>query len=474
MTSDENSNASHPKRNRRVPRRGEQGGENPASERSDKPGIRARQAAAKMLAAVIDRKTSLDGMLDATNGNPVYRELNEADRALVRAILNSALRQLPRIDAMIGSLLQNPLPEGARALDHVLTVAAAQILYLDIPDHSAVDLAVEQAQIDPRNRRFASLVNAVLRRMSREKQELIETVGAKIPAIPAWFHKRLVAYYGAEEAARIAEALLTPAAIDLTVKSNAEDWARKLNGRLLPTGSVRLAAFSGAVPTLEGFEDGEWWVQDAAAALPAQLFGSLEGKRVVDLCAAPGGKTAQLIQAGADVTALDQSASRLKRLQGNLTRLGLSAVTQEINMADFQTDELFDAALLDAPCSSTGTIRRHPDVLWTKGPEDIEKLAVLQEKLLRHALTLVKPGGVVVFSNCSLDRREGEEVVERVLANGGCERVAIDPADWPGLETAVTPLGEFRTTPAMIEPQDGYAGGLDGFYAVILRRGATA
>jgi 16S rRNA (cytosine967-C5)-methyltransferase len=139
-------------------------------------------------------------------------------------------------------------------------------------------------------------------------------------------------------------------------------------------------------------------------------------------------------------------------------------------MADFRTDELFDAALLDAPCSSTGTIRRHPDVLWTKGPEDIEKLAVLQEKLLRHALTLVKPGGLVVFSNCSLDMREGEVVTERVLADGNCERVAINSVDWPGLENAVTPLGEFRTTPAMIDPQDGFSGGLDGFYAVVLRR----
>jgi len=470
LTSDENKTAPHPKRNNRKPGSVQKGQENPVFAHSDKPGLKARQAAAKMLAAVVDRKTSLDGMLDAVNGNPVYRELNEADRALVRAILNSALRQLPRIEAMIGSLLQTPLPEGARALDHVLAVAAAQILYLDIPDHSAVDLAVEQARTDPRNKRFASLVNAVLRRLSREKQDLLEAIGEKTPAIPAWFHKRLVSYYGTDEAARIADALLTPAAIDLTVKSDAEGWAERLNGRVLPTGSVRLAGFSGAVPALAGFDDGEWWVQDAAAALPAKLFGALAGKRVVDLCAAPGGKTAQLVLAGANVTALDQSASRLKRLQGNLARLGLEAATQEINMADFRAEELYDAALLDAPCSSTGTIRRHPDVLWTKGPEDIEKLALLQEKLLRHALTLVKPGGLVVFSNCSLDKREGEEVAERVLTDRGCGRVAVDPADWPGLEDAITPLGEFRTTPAMIPPQDGFSGGLDGFYAVILRR----
>ncbi|OJF91353.1 MFS transporter [Pararhizobium antarcticum] len=441
-------------------------------ERSDKPGLKARQAAAKMLAAVVDRKTSLDGMLDAENGNPVYRELNDADRGLVRAILNSALRQLPRIEAMIGSLLQTPLPEGARALDHVLVVAAAQILYLDIPDHSAVDLAVEQAQTDPRNRRFASLVNAVLRRLSREKDALLAGIGQSLPAIPSWFYQRLVQSYGADHAHRIAEALLTPAAIDLTVKSDPEGWARRLNGRLLPTGSVRLASFSGGVPSLDGFAEGEWWVQDAAAALPAQLFGRLEGQRVVDLCAAPGGKTAQLILAGADVTALDQSSSRLKRLKGNLARLGLDAVTQEINMADFQAETLFDAALLDAPCSSTGTIRRHPDVLWTKGPADIEKLALLQEKLLRHALTLVKPDGLVVFSNCSLDPREGEDVTARVLADGGCERVAVDPAQWPGLEDAINPLGEFRTTPAMIPVSEGFSGGLDGFYAVVLRRKA--
>lgn len=423
-----------------------------------------------MLAAVVDRKTSLDGMLDAANGNPAYRALNEADRALVRAILNSALRQLPRLQAMINSLLETPLPEGARALEHVLAVAAAQILYLDVPDHSAVDLAVEQARTDPRNKRFANLVNAVLRRLSREKDALLETVGAATPVIPAWFRERLVAAYGAEHADRIALSLLTPAAIDLTVKSDAEGWAQKLNGRVLPTGSVRLAGFTGTVPALPGFEDGEWWVQDAAASLPARLFGSLAGKRVVDLCAAPGGKTAQLILAGGEVTALDQSKSRLKRLEGNLARLGMKAETLESDMAVFTTDEPFDAALLDAPCSSTGTIRRHPDVLWTKGPEDVAKLAALQERLLRHALTLVKPDGIVVFSNCSLDRSEGEEMVERLVGEGLCERVAVQPSDWPGLEDAVTEKGEFRTTPAMIAPEGPFAGGLDGFYAAVLRR----
>nr|WP_314090031.1 RsmB/NOP family class I SAM-dependent RNA methyltransferase [uncultured Shinella sp.] len=432
--------------------------------------MRARQAAAKILAAVVDRKTSLDGMLDLENGNPAYRQLNDADRALVRAILNTALRHLPRIETILDTLVGTPLPDGARALHHVLTVAAAQILYLDVPDHSAVDLAVEQAQLDPRNRRFASLTNAVLRRLSREKaSHLTATLG--VPVIPEWFYDRLADIYGREHAGRIAEAMLEPSAIDLTVKSDAEGWAAKLGGRVLPTGSVRLPAASGAIPALEGFEDGQWWVQDAAASLPAKLFGDLKGKRVVDLCAAPGGKTAQLLLAGAEVTALDHSGNRLKRLIGNLERLGLSATTQEINMADFRTDELFDAVLLDAPCSSTGTIRKHPDVLWTKGPEDIEKLARLQERLLRHALTLVKPGGELVFSNCSLDPDEGEDMVSRVLADNADWRIIpADPADWPGLEDAVSPRGELRTTPAMLPATGDHAGGLDGFYAVRLRK----
>lgn len=454
-------NTSYPKRNKpaRAP-----------SSADRKPGLQARQVAAKIISAVIDKKTSLDGMFDAHHGNPAYRELNDADRALVRAILNSSLRQLPRIDAMIGSLLQTPLPEGARSLNHILTIGAAQILYLDVPDHSAVDLAVEQALIDPRTKRFGNLVNAILRRMSREKEHLLSTIGEATPVFPRWFEDRLLHSYGKEETDRIAEVFLSPAAIDLTVKSNSQGWAEKLGGRVLPTGSVRLAGYSGAIPYLHGFDDGEWWVQDAAAAIPVQLFGSLDGKRIVDLCAAPGGKAAQLATMGAEVTALDQSGNRLKRMKENFDRLKLDVATLEMNTVDFRPDDLFDAALLDAPCSSTGTIRRHPDVLWTKGPDDIEKLANVQEKLLRHAHTVVKPGGTVVFSNCSLDKREGEEVVAHVISDGLYSMIPIDPANWPGLEDAVTPLGEMRTTPAMIPAEGGYAGGLDGFYAAVLRR----
>lgn len=438
--------------------------------RPAKPGLPARAAAAKILAAVVDKKLPLDGALDHEHGNPTYKALGESDRALVRAILNTTLRHLPRIDAAIASLLETPLPEGARALHHVLAVGAAQILYLDVPDHSAVDLAVEQANQDPRNRRFAKLVNAILRRVGREKERILSDV-ADIPPMPAWFIERLAKAYGKEPALAISESQLEPAAIDLTVKSDATGWAERLNGVVLPTGGVRLSAFDGSIPSLDGFEEGEWWVQDAAASIPAKLFGDLTGKRVADLCAAPGGKTAQLILAGGKVTAIDQSENRLNRLRSNLERLGLEAETIATDLTKLEPSERFDAILLDAPCSSTGTTRRHPDVLWTKGPEDIAKLAVLQERLLRHALTLLNPGGVLVFSNCSLDRQEGEEVVSRVLEDvKSVERVPVDAAKWPGMEQAITPLGEFRTLPTMLDMPDGFASGLDGFYAAVLRR----
>jgi len=442
------------------------------SERENGPfkaGLEVRVTAAKLLAAVVDRKISLDGMLDLTHGNPAYKALSDADRALTRAILNTALRHLPRIEAAIASLIDTPLPEGARALHHVLVIAAAQILHLDVPPHAAVDLAVEQANRDPRNRRFAKLVNAVLRRLDREKDEiLVATAG--ISPVPAWFRKRLVALYGEAEGDRIAEAQLVPAAIDLTVKSDPALWAEKLGGTVLPTGSIRLTAFEGAVSALEGFEEGAWWVQDVAASIPAKLFGDLKGKKVADLCAAPGGKTAQLIAAGAEVIAVEQSGNRLARLKENLGRLGYEGELVGGDLFEFKPAELLDGVLLDAPCSSTGTTRRHPDVLWTKGPEDVAKLAALQEKMLRHAVTLVKPGGIIVFSNCSLDSLEGEELVVRVLKDHPeLARLPVNPRDWPGLETAISPLGEFRTTPAMLPAGENFVGGMDGFFASVIQ-----
>ncbi|MDO3443180.1 RsmB/NOP family class I SAM-dependent RNA methyltransferase [Agrobacterium sp. V1] len=437
------------------------GREDGPSSFEDKPGLAARIAATRILAAVLEKKTSLDGMLDSENGNPVYRALSIADRALVRAIVNSALRHLPRLETALSMLLDGPLPQGARSLHHVLVVGAAQMLYLDVPDHSAVDLAVEQAHRDPRNKRFVKLVNAVLRRLGREKTEIEQAI-ADVPVLPDWFYARLVSAYGDDVAQRISEAQLTPSSIDLTVKTDPTLWAEKLRGTVLPNGSVRLGDFEGQIPSLEGFAEGAWWVQDLAASMPVRLLGDISGKRVADLCAAPGGKTAQLALAGAKVTALDQSGNRLRRLRENLDRLGLHAETVEVNMLKYQPEQLFDAVLLDAPCSSTGTLRKHPDVCWTKDETDVAKLAALQGQMLRHALTLVGSGGIVVFSNCSLDPSEGEEMIAQVLAeNPDVERIAVRKEDWPGMELAVSSEGDLRTTPDMF-------GGVDGFFSSVL------
>jgi 16S rRNA (cytosine967-C5)-methyltransferase len=321
-------------------------------------GLAVRQTAQRLLGAVIDTRTSLDGLTDDEHGHPQFRALDPRDRSLVRAILSSALRHRMTIERLLASLLDRPLPGSASSLSHLLHVGAAQILFLDVPDHSAVDLAVESAKADPRNARFAGLVNAVLRGLIRTKAETLSKTLAETLDAPDWFVKRLDAAYGQDKARAILAMHRIPAPLDLTVKSEPQAWAEKLNGIVLPSGSVRLEKFDGKVSDLEGFADGEWWVQDVAASLPVRLMGDIKSKRAADLCAAPGGKTAALARAGAHVTAVDLSASRLKRLESNLTRLKLTAGTFAGNLLNFKPDELFDVILLDAPCSSTGTARR--------------------------------------------------------------------------------------------------------------------
>jgi 16S rRNA (cytosine967-C5)-methyltransferase len=312
----------------------------------------------------------------------------------------------------------------------------------------------------------------VLRRLSREKDARLATASSVVMA-PDWYAERLFSAYGEARGRAILAMHLHEAPIDLTVKSNPEEWAARLGGFVLPTGSVRLDDFSGSVAALDGYDQGAWWVQDAAASIPARLFGAIEGLSVADLCAAPGGKTAQLAMQGAVVTAFDQSANRLKRLETNLARLKFDVACVHADFMTLAPEGRFDAVLLDAPCSSTGTVRRHPDVPWTKSPQDIAKLAALQGRMLRHALSLVKPGGVVVFSNCSLDPAEGEDLVAEVLAEmPDVARRPVDPVHWPGLEAAITAEGDVRTTPEMLPAAAPRQAGLDGFFASVLTRSA--
>ena len=428
-------------------------------------------AAARLLAAVVEAHTPLDGLTDNDHGHPQFRALDMRDRSLVRAILVTALRFRRTIASLVSARLANPLPGNATTLAHILHVAAAQILFLDIPDSAAVDLAVTHAKADPRTVRFSGLVNGLLRSLARGKDTDLPAALAKTLDAPDWFVARLKAAYGEDRARQILAVQRLEGATDFTVKSDPAQWAEALGGFVLPTGSVRVGRLAGPVTELPGFAEGAWWVQDAAAALPARLLGDIAGRDVADLCAAPGGKTAQLISAGASVTAIDTSKSRMKRLEANLARLGLSAEIVNADILTYAPPRNFDAVLLDAPCSSTGTIRRHPDVLWTKTPDDVAKLAELQFRLLMRAIEMVRPGGRLVFSNCSLDPAEGERLVERALA--ASNDIAIDPivpSEIDGIDPFLTDAGMLRTTPADLVLSDPLMSGLDGFFAARFRR----
>jgi 16S rRNA (cytosine967-C5)-methyltransferase len=434
-------------------------------------GLAARKAAARLLAAVIDARTPLDGLTDQENGHPQYKALDLRDRGLVRAILVTALRFRMSITGLLARRLEKPLPPNATALSHILHVAAAQILFLDIPDSAAVDLAVTHAKSDPRTLRFSGLVNGVLRTLARAKETELTAALAATDEAPEWFSDRLKAAYGTEKARQILAAHRHEAPVDFSVKSDPALWAERLGGVVLPTGTVRVEKLHKSVTELPGFEDGAWWVQDAAASLPTRLFGDVSGLLVADLCAAPGGKTAQLILAGAKVTAVDTSKNRLARLSQNLERLGLAAEIVQADLTKYEPADLFDAVLLDAPCSSTGTVRRHPDVPWTKTAADVEKLADLQRRLLARAVTLVRPGGRIVFSNCSLDPLEGEDLHRAFLA--GTAGIVDDPVrigEIAGIDPLLTPQGTLRTTPTDMEFDSPGVSGLDGFFAARMRR----
>ncbi len=434
-------------------------------------GLAARKAAARLLAAVIDARTPLDGLTDHENGHPQYKALDLRDRGLVRAILVTALRYRMTIAGLLRRRLEKPLPPNATALSHILHVAAAQILFLDIPDSAAVDLAVTHAKSDPRTQRFSGLVNGVLRTLARAKDTELPAALAATDEAPKWFSERLKAAYGADKTKQILAAHRIEAPVDFTVKADPEHWAKELGGIVLPTGTIRVEKLSASVTELPGFNEGAWWVQDAAASFPARLFGDVKGLRVADLCAAPGGKTAQLILAGANVTAVDTSKNRLARLTQNLERLGLTAEIVQADLLKYQPQEPFDAVLLDAPCSSTGTVRRHPDVPWTKTMADVEKLADLQAKLLARAVTLVKPGGRIVFSNCSLDPIEGEDLYRAFLArNKNIADDPLQPGEIAGLDAFLTQQGTLRTTPADLDLGSPGISGLDGFFAARMRR----
>ena len=437
------------------------------------PGLAARRIAADILDGVLHRHRTLDDQLDGVGAHPGLKLLDDRDRALMRRLVATILRRLGTLGHVLSRLLDRGVPTDAPRAQSALLIGAAQILWMDVPDHAAVDLSVRLVQSDRRAGKYAGLVNAVLRRCAREGRTIVDEIGPEVLDVPGWLLARWKAHYGEDTAKDIALAIGQEPSLDLTVKSDASVWAGRLHGEMLPTGTVR-TLLQGSVATLPGFAEGAWWVQDAAAALPARLFGEVAGRTIADLCAAPGGKTAQLAQAGANVVAVDRSPARIARLRDNLARLHLEAGVEVADATEWQgANGGFDGILVDAPCSATGTIRRHPDVAWLRQHADFASLTVLQGRLLRRASAMLKPGGMLVYCTCSLEPEEGEQAISALLADEPeIRRAPIEPGEVAGLAEIITADGDLRTLPCHLPHPEPRLGGLDGFYAARLVRGS--
>ena len=416
-----------------------------------------RRIAIDVIDAVLRQRKPLDTVL--ADHRPMAA-LGERERAFARNLIATTLRQLGQIDAIIDSCLERPLPKRAHAVRNILRAGICQLLFTGVADHAAVSTAVELTRAVGETA-HVKLVNAILRRVQRDGAGLLAGQDVERLNTPDWLWESWQAAYGDEICRRIAAAHLIEAPLDISTTGNPTDWSDALQADLLASGTLRRRA-GGQVSSLPGFTEGAWWVQDTAARSVSGLLGDVAGKSVIDLCAAPGGKTAYLAAAGARVSAIDRSEPRLRRLSGNLDRLNLTAEVIIADGVDWRPREPADAVLLDAPCSATGTIRRHPDLPWNKSPGDVTKLAEAQVRLLSAAVDMVKPGGHVVFATCSLQPEEGPDQLARILADN--PDVSMDPitdGDVPGATESLTNSGTFRSLPCHM----ALDGGMDGFFA---------
>lgn len=421
-----------------------------------KQGLVARRAARDLMTAVTEERRML------TEAMPELLDpLPPSERARAQRLATEGLRWAGRADRLLGPYLRQKPQDDVL---NMLRLAVWEMLGDAAPSHAVVDSAVEITRAKPETRRSAGMVNAVLRNVLRGEPDW---AALPVPTLPKWLRKPLLADYGKAAVAAMEAAHAQGAPVDVTAKAGrAAQVAEATGGLLLPTGSVRLPA-QAQVSALPGFAEGDWWVQDAAAALPARLLAPRAGDRVLDLCAAPGGKTLQLADAGARVTAVDLSAARLERLRENLARTHLDAEIVTADALTWETDGGFDAVLLDAPCSATGTIRRHPDLPFAKAGADLSPLLALQARLIDRAVALTRPGGRIVYCTCSLLMDEGER--QLAAARQRHPGLTVLPPDVPGVDADwMTAEGGLRLRP----DHWSEAGGIDGFFIALLQKPA--
>ena len=436
---------------------------------TDKQGLVVRQCALDIVTEVLSKKIPLDDVLERHNG---FRSLEGRDRAFCRMLVSTVFRRMGQIDDLIRrGLSQKNKKIKPHVLHNVLRLGVAQVVFMNVADHAAVNSTVALAAKNGCFRQ-KGFVNAVMRGVVREFEVWVSAQDEGRLCSVDWLLKLWIDDYGLKVAGDIANANLGSAALDLTLRSSedADAWAKRFDGSVLPCGRVRLDADMGSKLTeLAGYDEGSWWVQDLSASLPALLFGDVMGRTIVDVCAAPGGKTAQLCDAGARVVAVDRSARRLSRLKENMQRLGFSGQVQDV-VADacvWKPSESVDGVLVDAPCSATGTIRRHPDLPHIKDPVDLDGLVQLQAEILDNSYAMLKDDGVLVYCTCSLQKCEGEEQIDAFLSrHPDMKREPITEEELSGLAEVITGQGDVRVLPYYLSDQ----GGMDGFYIARLRR----
>ncbi|WP_019960506.1 RsmB/NOP family class I SAM-dependent RNA methyltransferase [Woodsholea maritima] len=396
-----------------------------------------------------------------------FHLLEPRDRGFARALCAHAIRRKGTLDHVYQQFLDHPLSDHANKTRATFLLASCDLLILETPAHAAVDAGVRLMATDPLTRKYKNVANAVLRKVAEFGPALLAEADPLLD-LPEWLATRWLTFYGEETTRAIIAARSKEPSLDFTLKPEADlkDWAERLDAQILPTGSLRRAK-STDVTQLDGFEEGLWWIQDAGAALPVKILAPQPGERIADLCAAPGGKTLQLASLGAEVIALDRSKKRLERVKQNLARTGLNAQIVTADATQWHDDHLFDAILVDAPCSATGTLRKNPEVIWAKSPSDIETLSAVQARILDQAYTLLKPGGRLIYCTCSMEPEEGEDQITAFLnRTPDAKLLPLGIEDYPSLGEALHPSGWLRTRP---DHWSEY-GGIDGFFIARLTK----